>query len=191
MDDRMDEEIIKLVLDGDIQQFRHLVERHSAMAYKTAFAITGAYEDAQEVMQDAFMKVFTVLSSFEGRSKFSTWFFRIVYHTALNHLEKLKTYQKHIETDGHIDAESHFYDDELRKLAGKEQVKYIMKALELLAADDRLALCLYYLDETPQQQISVMTGWSLASTKVRIHRARTKFEQALETLLANEKNNLL
>lgn len=181
-----DEEIIRSVLNGNVQDFRHLVKRHMMTAYRTAFAVIRNHEDAEEVVQDAFMKVFAALGTFQGKAKFSTWLFRIVYNSALNHVAR--PYKKTIGLDYVSDAP---LEEDWNKLINKDQAFYIGKVLDQLSPEDRMALSLYYLDEKPQQEISVLTGWSLASTKQRIHRARARFDQVLEKILATEKDNLL
>lgn len=191
MDARTDEEIIGLVLKGDVQAFRHLIERHERIAYSTAFAVTRNHEDAEEIVQDAFLKAFSSLGSFQGRSKFSTWLFRIVYHRALNHLEKSKSYKASMELDFSVEIDEDLVTHDREKLIHKDQELYIGKALEKLSVPDRLALSLYYLDERSQQEISQLTGWSLAATKLRIHRARSKFDEEIEKILGNEKDSLL
>jgi RNA polymerase sigma factor (sigma-70 family) len=191
MDSRTDEEIIRLILNGHTDAYRSLVERHQQMVYRVAFSVTRNHEDAEEVTQDAFLKAFTSLSGFQGRSRFTTWLFRIVYHRALNHLESSGSYRKYVELDESISAGHHMADDGFRSLNEKDQIKYIGKALDQLNAGDRMALSLYYLEDMPQQEISGITGWSLASTKQRVHRARAKLHQALNAILKTEKKNLL
>ncbi len=191
MDARTDEQIIRLVLSGDVQAFRHLVDRHTGVAYSTAFAVTRNHEDAEEIVQDSFLKAFSSLGSFQGRSKFSTWLFRIVYHRALNHIEKFNPAKTTLDLDFTVTNEHYPVMPNSEKLVQKDQELYIGKALEKLNVPDRLALSLYYLDERSQQEISVLTGWSLAATKLRIHRARSKFDEALEKILGNEKDSLL
>lgn len=191
MDNRTDKEIIRLVLNGQVYDFRHLIERHTKMAYKTAFAVTRNHEDAQEIVQDAFMKAFSSLDSFQGKSKFATWLYRIIYYTALNKFERSKSYKNHIELGRIEEANNSSINDSWDLLVGRDRIKYIGKALDCLSAEDRMALSLYYLDELPQQDISLITGWSLSSTKLRIHRARAKLDQALKTILDTEKESLL
>lgn len=183
MDNRTDTEIIRLVLNGQVRDFRHLIERHTKMAYKTAFAVTRNHEDAQEIVQDAFMKAFSSLDSFQGKSKFATWLYRIIYYTALNKFEKSKSYKSHIELGRIEEANSSSINDSWDLLVGRDRIKYIGKALDRLSPEDRMALSLYYLDELPQQDISLITGWSLSSTKLRIHRARAKLDRILKTIL--------
>lgn len=191
MDNRNDKEIIKLVLNGKVYDFRYLVERYTRMAYKTAFAVTRNHEDAQEIVQDAFLKAFSSLDSFQGKSKFATWLYRIIYHTALNKLEKSKSYKNHIELMHVEEANNLSVNDSWDQLVGKDRLKYIGKALDCLSAEDRIALSLYYLDGRPQQEISNITGWNLSSTKLRIHRARAKLDQILKAILDTEKDSLL
>ncbi len=191
MESAGDEEIIKRILDGHIQDFWHIVRRYQGMAYKTAFSITRQHEDAQEVAQDAFMKAFSSLATFKGLSRFSTWFFRIVYYTALNHLEKTRAYQRRISPGQSINPDDFSGEDSFRKLTDKDQAQYTDRALGLLGPDDRLALSLYYLDSYSQPEIAAMTGWSIASTKQRIHRARTRLDEVLNNILNTEKKDLL
>ena len=191
MDARTDEEIIGLVLKGDVQAFRHLIERHEEIAFRTAFAVTRNHEDAEEIVQDAFLKAFSALGSFEGRSKFATWLFRIVYRHALNHIEKSNPHKMNMGLDATAENEGDLVTPHRDKLIHKDQGIYIGKALEQLNVPDRLALSLYYLDERSQQEIAELTGWSLAATKLRIHRARSKFDEALEKILGKEKDSLL
>src|SRR5688572_3951303 len=143
MDARTDEEIIGLVLYGDVQAFRHLIERHEGLAYRTAFAVTRNHEDAEEIVQDSFMKAFSSLGSFEGRSRFGTWLFRIVYRRALNHIEKLKPYKRNTELDFTAEEADYLVTKDREKLIHKDQGLYIGKALEKLSVPDRLALSLY------------------------------------------------
>lgn len=191
MDARTDEEIIGLVRNGEVEAFRHLIERHEGIAYRTAFAVTRNHEDAEEIVQDAFLKAYTSLASFQGRSRFSTWLFRIVYRQALNHIERSKPYTTGMELNFTSGKEDNLITQEREKLIHKDQGTYIGKALKKLSVPDRLALSLYYLEERSQQEISALTGWSLAATKLRIHRARSRFDEALEKILGNEKDSLL
>ena len=77
----IDKEIIQKVLDGRCEAFGLLVNRHKAKAMTLAVRILKNREDAEEALQDSFMRVYRALSSFEWKSSFSTWFYRIVYNT--------------------------------------------------------------------------------------------------------------
>jgi RNA polymerase sigma factor (sigma-70 family) len=191
MDDKTDEEIIRSVRNGNVQEFRHIIGRHSTFTYRTAFAVCRNHEDAQEIIQDAFTKAFISLDSFQGKSKFSTWLFRIVYFTAINHLEKNHSYKRHIDlydvTGSGFDIA---FDPGWDRLIRNDRIKYVGQALNQLGPEDRLALSLFYLEEKSQKEIAAITGWNLSATKLRIHRARLKLSQGLEKILENEKESL-
>src|SRR4030067_1663958 len=76
-----DREIVQHVLEGNVRAFGLLVDRHKAKAMTLAMRILKNREDAEEALQDAFVRVHRALSSFEWKSSFSTWLYRIVYNT--------------------------------------------------------------------------------------------------------------
>ncbi len=86
----MDEIYIKKVCDGDKDSFRYFVKQYKDMAFSIAISIVKDEFLAQEVSQDAFIKAYKALSSFNHKSKFSTWFYRIVVNEAFMNLKKRK-----------------------------------------------------------------------------------------------------
>ena len=90
-----DDLLIDRILKGDSASFRVLVERYQNLVFTIAFRITRKREEAEEVAQDVFMKVYNGLSGFEGNAKFSSWLYRIAHNTALtkirNRKEEFKT----------------------------------------------------------------------------------------------------
>src|SRR5690554_6778270 len=88
-----DRELIDSTLRGNLHAFRMLVDRYQDLAYTLALRFVKNAEEAEEVAQDAFIKVHDHLINFRGDSKFTTWLYRIVYTTALNRLRKRKLTQ--------------------------------------------------------------------------------------------------
>ena len=87
----MDEDqLIKRIVKGETSLFRHLVERYKDVSLSVAYSLVKTKEEAEDVVQDAFIKVFKNLKSFNYRSSFSTWFYRIVVNTSYHSLEKSK-----------------------------------------------------------------------------------------------------
>ncbi len=80
----MEFEYIKQILAGDISKFSFLIEKYKHLAYNIAFRILNNNEDAEEAVQDAFLRAFKALSSFKGDAKFSTWFYRIVVNVSVS-----------------------------------------------------------------------------------------------------------
>ena len=79
-----DNEIIKAFKEGNLDIYNKLIERHSEKAYQIAYGILRQKEDAEEVVQDSFAKMYRVLDNFRGDSQFTTWMFRIVTNYAKN-----------------------------------------------------------------------------------------------------------
>ena len=80
--------IIAKVKQGDMVAFNALIDEYKAMAFTLALKLMKNREDAEEVAQDAFVKAYKNIGQFEGKSKFSTWLYTIVYNTALTRLRK-------------------------------------------------------------------------------------------------------
>ena len=184
--------IIAKVKEGDLAAFNVLVNEYKGMAYTLALKLMKSREDAEEVTQDAFLKAYTKIQQFEGKSKFSTWLYTIVYHTALTRLRK-----KQIPIDssefGNEQALTNYSesDKEWRKLQKQERSTYIQQALAMLSREDQIVITLFYLNENSLQEICEITQWEVNNTKVRLHRARKRLLKALEELLDDEVRELL
>ncbi len=116
--------IIK-VQAGEVQAFSELVNRHKNMVYSLAFRMVKPEEEAEEVAQDAFVKAFNSIKQFKGKSKFSTWLYKITYFTAINHLRKNKMLTSPIDMSSFENEDKSALDH----LNSKDQQKYVQEAL--------------------------------------------------------------
>jgi RNA polymerase sigma-70 factor (ECF subfamily) len=152
------------------------------MAFTIAVRIVENEQDAEDVVQDAFVKAYRSIKSYKGNSKFSTWLFRIVVNTALSKVRKVKITHSFDElelAEEHVEGVESSY----KKLTNQDQAKYINLALDKLNRDDRLLLTLYYLDEQSTDEISEITGISRDNIKMKLHRARKKMYGILNSML--------
>lgn len=184
--------IIAKVKQGDMAAFNVLIDEYKAMAFTLALKLMKNREDAEEVAQDAFLKAYRSIHQFEGKSKFSTWLYTIVYNTALTRLRKkqLPTSDLGLYQEESLSNYSES-DKEWRKLQKSERSSYIKQALEMLSSEDQVAITLFYLNENSLQEICEITGWELSNVKVRLHRSRKRLLKALEQLLDTEVRSLL
>lgn len=169
-----DNHYIGRVLGGDSSAFSALVNRHKTMAFSIALKILQNREDAEEVAQDSFLKAFESLGSFEKKSKFSTWLYRIVYNTAIT-----KARKKRIEFVGIDDRLiTNYSEDEVQERVGgfdaDEQKMIIDRALKRLPEEDNLLITLFYKAEHSIEEISAITSLTESNVKVRLHRIRKK-----------------
>lgn len=184
--------IIAKVKQGDMVAFNVLIEEHKHMAFTLAFKIMKSREDAEEVAQDSFLKAYKNIQKFEGKAKFSTWLYSIVYNTALTRLRKKKLpidYSDYIAEDNLINYSER--DNEWRRLQREERTSFIQKSLDKMREDDRVAITLFYMNENSLNEICEITGWEISNVKVRLHRARKRLLIELEGMLDQEVKSLL
>ncbi|MCL2510734.1 MAG: sigma-70 family RNA polymerase sigma factor [Bacteroidales bacterium] len=175
-----DEIYIKRVLGGDGRAFSCLVERHKAMVFTISLRITGHQEEAEEVAQDVFLKMYQALHTFKGSSKFSTWLYSIAYNMAISHVRKsrpdyiplsdveYKTADEHNEAMIFTDES----DDNQRRIA-------LSHALNNLKQDELLLINMYYTEQMSIEQISAITKLSASNVKVKLFRIRQKLSNEI------------
>lgn len=189
MDPRSDLEILAAIAAGQVNAYRFIIGRYKNMAYATAYSILRNREEAEDVVQDAFIRAYKALGKFQGKSKFSTWLFRIIYFTALTKYQAVKYQRVSIPLEEDIEKHASL-NDGLIALQEDERTKFLSAAMDQLSAEDRLAVTLYYAEEKSHPEIAALTGWNVSATKVRIHRARKKMKEYLNRILS-DKNTLL
>ncbi|MEI6697092.1 MAG: sigma-70 family RNA polymerase sigma factor [Bacteroidota bacterium] len=179
------------IRQGNTNAYAMLINKHKTMAFNVALRITHNREDAEEVIQDAFLKVYYSIKDFEGKSKFSTWLFRIVYNQAISKIRK-KTIDQNTLDDELIDNFAFGeISNGLTYLKAEEQSKYINLALAKLPEEESAVVTLFYLNESSVEEVSEITGLSEANVKVKLHRSRKRLYDELKQLLKNEVNTLL
>lgn len=187
----MDEkQCIKRILAGDTQSFSCLVVKYEKMAYTIAFRIMENREEAEEVVQDAFIKMYRALATFQFQSKFSTWFYRIVYRTALSAHRQNRIFLDYEEagadvlTDDEIDSASALLEQKDRK-------EIVTRVLKQLPSDESLLLTLYYLEECSVEEIRQITDLTPSNIKVKLFRARKHFYSIIQKMMQLEKIELI
>ena len=181
--------IIKKVTEGDVSAFSVLVDNYKDAAIALAFNIVLNREDAEDIVQEAFIKAYSSLRSFKGHSRFSTWFYRIVLNTSLNK-RKLKRPDTIAIEDGDDDLEANAFNA-LSRFNNKEQKKAIQSALKVLNESERICITMYYLTELSIEEIAELTGFTSSNIKVLLHRSRKLLYQELQRLLKNEMKDLI
>jgi len=176
---------IESILAGDTQSFSCLVAKYEKMAYTLAFRIMENREEAEEVVQDSFVKMYRALSGFQFGSKFSTWFYRIVYHTALSAHKSRKAFTGYEEAGADI-LTDHEIDSATSLLEHADRKKIISQVLKQMKPDDATLLTLYYLEECSVDDIQQITDLSVSNIKTKLFRARKKFYEVIQSLMKNE-----
>jgi RNA polymerase sigma factor (sigma-70 family) len=187
MDARSDTYYIGQVLEGKINAYSNLVERHKDKAYNLAFRICGNREEAEEVAQDAFVKAYRSLKQFGKRSSFGTWLYRIVYNTAISLVRSRRKGMLAVE-DFPADAVDFLsFSKNEEEAANEYRNSLINFALQKISEEDRGLVTLYYYDDMDTEEISKITGINKSVIKVRLFRARKKMA---EIIMKVEKKNV-
>ncbi|WP_085537002.1 RNA polymerase sigma factor [Massilibacteroides vaginae] len=181
---------IDQILAGDTQSFSCLIAKYEKMAYTLAFRLMGNKEEAEEVTQDAFIKVYGALDTFKFESKFSTWLYRIVYRTALTALRQQKIFTDYDEarpeelTEDEMDSASSLLERNDRR-------EIISNVLKILSSDEAMLLTLFYLEECSIEDIRQITDLTVSNIKVKLFRARKHFYEKLQQIMRTETMSLL
>jgi len=171
---------IEQVLSGKINAFSYIVDRHKNRAYNLAFRICGNHEEAEEIAQDSFMKVYRALPGFKMKSSFATWLYRIVYNTAISHVRGRKIKILSLE-DFPADATDFQSAGISEEEADRDYRNSLVNfALQKITEEERGLISLYYYDELSTDEISEVTSISKSNIKVKLFRARQKMAEIIE-----------
>lgn len=187
----MDDLYLQLVLDGEISKYSYFIDKYKGMAFSIAFRIVDNKEDAEEVVQDSFLKAFRSLAKFRKGSKFSTWFYRIVVNTSLTKVRSSIPKAESLDDAGVSGDPPDEIESAYRNLEVSEQKKFVNEALDELNMEDRLVLTLYYLNENSIGEIEEITGIAGDNVKMKLHRARNRLHNILNRKLKSEINWVL
>ena len=192
-----DLELVSLAREGNERAFEEIVRRYSPKVFRIAgkfFRQPAAVEDAA---QEAFLKAYTQLSSFEGRGSLEGWLSRITANQCINMLRHARrrpeaAVSELTEHDGpwlenqlsDLSAELHEASER-----GRIAADIADKVLGALSPEDRLVLMSIDGERLPVKDVAEMTGWSESKVKVRAFRARRRIREAVESLLQRAKKN--
>jgi RNA polymerase sigma factor (sigma-70 family) len=172
-----DNEIIESIKKGNISDFAILVDRYKNKAFSMLKRMLKNDQEAEEVLQDCFLKSFQSLNSYRAEAKFSTWFYKITYNTALTKLSgkrrKIENEMKSLEDEPYLVSVNTAVEDE-------NFSDFIAKIVDELPAKYSSVLSMFYLEGMSCEEISTVTDSSISNIKVILHRARTALRELIE-----------
>lgn len=176
-----DEEAIGRVLDGDTEAFAILVRRHEARVKRLGMSFFHDDEDAADFTQDVFVKAYSALASFKGRSLFSTWLLRIAYNTAINS-KKRRREQLSLDPEMEIAGSPGADETQLRE----ETANAVREAMAGLPPRQALCIELYFYYDLKYAEISEVTGFPVNTIKSHVFRAKRILRERLGNLREDE-----
>ena len=173
-----DEQLIALIAEGDEQAFEHIMQKYQQAVFNTIYRYTGSRDDVQDLAQEIFIKVWRNAGKFKGKSKFSTWLYRIVANHCINYRRRRR--KDHVSLDemtekGQTPESLKVEPDwEMRRKVGK-----VRKAVDELPDRQRMALVLSQFEGRSYKEIAEIMKVSLSSVESLIFRARSALKHKL------------
>lgn len=173
-----EQDIIESVKRGNQADFSLLIDMYKNKAFSMLKRLLKNQMDAEEALQDSFLKAYENLGSFRGDAKFSTWFYRIVYNTALTRIASAK---RKIEREmSSIEDHYDLHENDNKIYAESKDVKsYILNMVDELPTRNAVVLILFYIDDMSLNEISQVMDVSLVNAKVLLHRSRNLLRDLL------------
>ena len=182
-----DEELCQNVAKGDTQAFETLVERHQARAYRLACSILGGEAEARDVSQDAFIRLYESAGRFDGRSRFSTWFYRVLVNLCIDYRRRDKWWRRMLPLAGPgddpaspgVDPPSPEAGPEVVAILGQSTLK-LREALDRISPNQRIAVLLQAQEGFTSREIAEVLKCSEATARVHIHRGLAQLRKLLK-----------
>ncbi len=182
-----DRQLIERCRSGDREAFDELVRRYERQAYNLAYRLSGNYDDASDVVVEAFVRVFQGLHTFRGEANFGTWLHRVVVNTFLDMRKRSKgrqnvSLEEQLELDGdtltrQIEDTSPGPEELVEK---EEREEVLQKAIAQLPPERRILIVLYHFENLSYEEIAQMLNLPVGTVKSRLNRARLALREILQ-----------
>ena len=179
-------EIISKIKEGQTSEFKVLVDKYKAVSFSLACSILKNEQDAEDALQESFIKAFKSLSNFNFDSSFSTWFYKIVVNTCKTKYSKQRRVNQFINFNSNLRIDITENNTPLSKIDKKERGQLVNKILDVLKPDESLLLRLFYLAELNIKEIVSVTDFTESKVKVTLLRARNNFKENFEKMYGTE-----
>ena len=186
MNQSTDQIIIDKILNGETNAFSEIVEMYKDLVYTLAIRLMKNPVIAEEMSQDAFIKVYKNLSKFKGESKLSSWIYRITYNTCLDELRRQKKNFNLVEINEFTENELKTIDNALTKMEDEELQSKLKNCIDELPEKMGFLLTLYYFEDHSIKDMADVVGEKQNTVKVNLHRARLKLASILKLKLEPE-----
>jgi RNA polymerase sigma-70 factor, ECF subfamily len=179
---------IKQVLKGDQSAFAELVELYKDKVFQICYRMLGNRHEAEDIAQEAFIRAYVNIETFNQKRKFSTWLFRIATNLCIDRIRKKKPdYYLDAEVAGtegltmysQVAADVPMPEDEVENMELQETIQ---KEISKLPEKYRSVIVLKYIEELPLQEISEILDMPLGTVKTRVHRGREALRKQLKSL---------
>lgn len=176
-----EENLIQSALAGNSSAFEVLVNRYQDRLYTAMISVVGSTDEAEDVVQEAFIQAYLKLDTFQQNSRFFTWLYRIAFNFALARRRRHRGHLSLEETRENLghEPESHVEAPEIR-MSRNEDVASVHRALALLSEDHKAILVLREMEDMAYEEIAEVLDISIGTVRSRLNRARLALNTQLE-----------
>jgi RNA polymerase sigma-70 factor (ECF subfamily) len=172
-----EQQLILQVKEGRSGAFRLLVEQYMKQAYNIAFGFVNSHDDAEDVAQEAFVRIYQSIASFRGDAEFSTWLYRIVMNLSLNKIRQRKSrVKREVEMNDAILSSAAHHETS----RDAEMHEHIERALHELPTLQRATVILRHVNGLSTRQVSTILQCSEGTVKTHLHRGLKKMKTLLD-----------
>ena len=175
MPPKSDLELIEAFRSGDISGFNELVRRYQEKVYWIARRVVGSHDDADDVVQDVFVRVCKALKGFRGDSEFYTWLYRITMNVSLNAV-RARRFKDFVRYDEMTETPSDDVEPPDAALLQEEYRTILERAIERLPAKQKMVFMMRYYDEMPYEQMAKILRKSVGGLKANYFHAVKKIQ---------------
>ncbi len=179
-----DNELVKRVAKGDDDAFRLLFERHYRLAYSVIYRQLGVQDVAEDLVQEAFLRVYRAAPKYEPTAKFSTWFYTVVTNLCLNYKrdrarDKLRLLSGGEDESSTLENLAQADEPEHDRLDNNERAAKVREAIAELPENQRMALILSRYEDKSYEEVAEILGTTVAAVKSLTSRARETLREKL------------
>jgi len=166
--------LINRIVEGETELYSYFVTTYHKDIFQLALQLTKERELSEDLTQDVFVKGFVKIKSFQQKSQFSTWLYRIAYNLIINELRKRKVVFSAFDDISDVFHESAVIDDFFDKKEAELRYQKLDAALQTLSKDEYALILFHYYQQKQIDEIAFITGQTSANVKVKLFRIRKK-----------------
>ncbi|MEO8168362.1 MAG: sigma-70 family RNA polymerase sigma factor [bacterium] len=183
-----DNDILEQIRRGDARKYSIIVDRHKNQAYALAFRLVGEKREAEELVQDGFVRAFRNLDQFRGDARFSTWLYRIVYNLCMTRVTRRQPRPDSIDINEEM-LDNIFVDEEMgadERMETDEYNRMIAEEIQQLPEKFKSAVTLFYLQEMSYEEMTGILNLPLGTVKTNLFRGRNLLRERVLSRLKGE-----
>ncbi len=178
---REEDEIISRCQQGDQEALKEIFDKYHKKVYRIAYGVVRQREEALDVVQEVFIKLFRSIKNFKGRSHFYTYLYRMVMNTAIDHKRKAgKQFMSSLDEEGSFEPSEEVEKGPERILLQKELEERVRLAMDKLPDEQKAALIFRDVEGLSYQEMAEAMGCSIGTVMSRLHYGRKRMQESLK-----------